>query len=130
MKLFGRSSDRETWTFTDSETGVSRTFEMPPGFPEAHQDWLDTEASKQRTELQVRQAVAYKILGALVCCDIYHKMSNAGRVERAMLRKSSDYHEVCYYAGWAADVAEFGDYAGPELDSRDMVATWVKTRGY
>lgn len=83
----------------------------------------------ERTELQVRQAIAYDIVRDLVCCDIFERMEAAGKDEFLRLRKSSDFHPICYYARWSAWIAEHGLSYCPELSSIELVDDWIATRG-
>ena len=75
-----------------------------------------------------RDKVAYHITAELVCCDIHARMeaeAAKGHWDEVKhtyvmpkswydLKKSSDYHSMCRYGGWAASLA----YHGPELDNR------------
>jgi hypothetical protein len=69
-----------------------------------------------------RERVAQRIEAELVCCDITDRMSAEAEKGRwddenhtylmpqswKDLRKSSAFHPICFYGGWAADIAEAG----------------------
>lgn len=75
-----------------------------------------------------RDKVAYHITAELVCCDLHARLeaeAAKGHWDEVKhqyvmpkswekLKKSSDYHPICHYGGWAASLA----YHGPELDNR------------
>lgn len=75
-----------------------------------------------------RDKVAYYITAELVCCDIHARLEaeaakghwNPETNQWIMpsswvsLRKSTSYHDICHFGGWAASLA----YHGPELDQR------------
>lgn len=69
-----------------------------------------------------RARVAYRIIAELVCCDITQRMdaeAAKGRWDDENgtylmpkswydLKKSDDFHEICYFGGWAANIARAG----------------------
>ncbi len=69
-----------------------------------------------------RARVAYRIIAELVCCDITQRMdaeAAKGRWDDENgtylmpkswydLKKSNDFHEICYFGGWAANIARAG----------------------
>lgn len=81
-----------------------------------------------------RDRVAYYIIAELVCCDIHARLE----VEAAKghwddqahryvmpkswheLKKSTDYHPMCHFGGWAASLAK----QGPQGDPRHQDWQW------
>lgn len=75
-----------------------------------------------------RDKVAYHITAELVCCDIHARLEaeaakghwDEDKHQWIMpkswkaLKKSSDYHAICRYGGWAAALA----FEGPKRDNR------------
>lgn len=75
-----------------------------------------------------REKAAFYITAELVCCDIHARMeaeAAKGHWDEAKhqyempkswkeLKKSSDYHAICRYGGWAASLA----FDGPSWDGR------------
>lgn len=69
-----------------------------------------------------RARIAYRIRAELVCCDITERMDAEAAKGRwddenhayllpnswYELKKSHDYHTMCYFAGWAANIALAG----------------------
>lgn len=66
-----------------------------------------------------RDKIAYHITAELVCCDIHARLEAEAAKGHwnpeinqwvmpsswVSLRKSSDYHDICHYGGWAASLA-------------------------
>jgi hypothetical protein len=77
-----------------------------------------------------RDKVRYHIVAELVCCDIHERLEAEAakghwddvKHQYVMpkswegLRKSSDYHAICHYGGWAAALAA----KGPDCDHRGV----------
>ena len=75
-----------------------------------------------------REKLAYYIRAELVCCDIHERLEAEAakghwddvKHQYVMpeswekLRRSRDYHAICHYGGWAAQLAQ----EGPEWDRR------------
>ncbi len=83
----------------------------------------------ERTELQLRQAIAYDIIADLVCCDIFERLEalDPDGAKWKALHHSSDYHAICHYGAWAAHIAEHGlGYCGET--SIEEVDRWVRER--
>lgn len=69
-----------------------------------------------------RNRIAYRIIAELVCCDITERMdaeAAKGRWDDENgtylmpkswydLKKSGDFHAICYFGGWAAQIARAG----------------------
>lgn len=71
--------------------------------------WLRKIKLGLATRLQER--VAAKIRAELVCCDIYQRMEalrpgSEGNEEWHKLKRSNEYHDICYYGEWSARIAE------------------------
>lgn len=105
-----------------------------PGYVVASAGFLGKLAPVISTEMfpavraDERDKVAYHITAELVCCDIHARLeaeAAKGHWDEVKhtyvmpkswydLKKSSDYHDMCHFGGWAASLA----YHGPELDQR------------
>lgn len=74
------------------------------------------------TRKEEDERVAYRIRAELVCCDITERMDAEARKGRwddengtylmpqswRDLKKSHDFHPICFYGGWAAQIALAG----------------------
>jgi len=72
------------------------------------QEVAEEEAEIRRDE---RERIANRILGELVCCDIYEQIAATGVVARPRdiaVMLDLTYHSTCYYGGWAAALARQG----------------------
>lgn len=65
------------------------------------------------------QEIADLIRAEMVCCDIYQRMESVWkspgtrgtpqeREQWRALKKSHEYHDICYFGEWAAQLAERG----------------------
>jgi hypothetical protein len=56
---------------------------------------------------RAQQQIAEKIRRELVCCDIFQRMEavRADLMAQQRLRESADWHHICYYGEWAAQIA-------------------------
>lgn len=86
--------------------------------------------NEQEIRADERAKVAYRIRAELVCCDIFERMQ--AEAEKATwddrygtyvmpkswrdLKRSSDYHDLCYFGAWAAAIALSGAEEGEGLD--------------
>lgn len=63
-----------------------------------------------------RDKIAHYIRAELVCCDIFERMEalGEGAEEYQVLSTKGDYHGICHYGGWAAQLAA----EGPKVDGR------------
>lgn len=106
-----RPQDCPDW----AEYVVQSAFFLAKLSPFISRDYFPTVREDERSR------VAYRIRAELVCCDIFEKLqalipdnydpsdlAQMTAINAAMreAKKSSDYHEICYYGGWAASIAE------------------------
>lgn len=109
-----RPQDCPDW----AEYVVQSAFFLAKLSPFISRDYFPTVREDERSR------VAYRIRAELVCCDIFTKLqalipddydpanlAQMTAINAAMreAKKSSDYHEICYYGGWAAAIAEQED---------------------
>lgn len=85
-----------------------------------------------------RDKIAYYIIAELVCCDIFERLeaeAAKGHWDDVThqfvmpeswfgLRKSREFHPMCFYGGWAASLAKHG----PETDGRHEGWQWPWSR--
>lgn len=59
-------------------------------------------------KVTVQELVAQRIREDMVCCDIYERMGKLepNGVEWRAVKRSSDYHDICFYGEWSARIAE------------------------
>lgn len=71
--------------------------------------------------------MAAKIRHEMVCCDIYDKMMQAfqarGIEAYREIKRSADYHAICYYGEGAARLIE--DQSGQEWPYPPEVHSWL-----
>lgn len=66
-------------------------------------DWLRSLAPPSTPQI-----IAEKIRAELVCCNVFERMEKVrgNAAATARLRKSNDFHPICYYGEWSARIAE------------------------
>lgn len=77
-----------------------------------------------------REKVAYRIEAELVCCDLYEQLNNSDFSPHVLPRDAAgilglDYHSICHWGGFAADVARSGD--GPGHWAPSEPARWKES---
>lgn len=59
--------------------------------------------------------IAFRIRAELVCCQIFERVNVTEELTFKEARASKDWHDMCYFAGWSAWIAE-GNCPGYETE--------------